>query len=236
MPCLVCGAPKTVRSHLLPKALIKEIREDAKHVVSDSRHRKGVRLSQGGSFDRHLLCAEHENATADLDRYGTEFLRRSETVFETLKPDRTFEVINPQPDTLRNFALSVVWGEVDCANGALSRLSLGPYEDRVRSAVFDRAELQWPLLVSRTQFSVEKRGAVKFALHPFRVRFSGLSAWSFTAVGHAFWLISDRRGLPATHDFVRADLKDPATVIVGHQQDFGSVGILQKLFANMRQR
>ena len=37
-----------------------------------------------------MLCAKHENATANLDRYGTEFLRRSEALYEKQKPDRSF--------------------------------------------------------------------------------------------------------------------------------------------------
>lgn len=205
-------------------------------MVSGSRHRAGTRLSQGGNFDSNMLCATHENATAALDRYGTEFLRRSEALFEAQNPERAFEVANPEPHTLRRFALSVVWREVHSANGQESRLSLGPYEDDVRNAVFGTADLPWPLLVSRTRFTLEERGPVKFAVHPFRVRFVGLTAWTFTAVGHSFWLISDRRGLAPAHAFVRADIRDPALVIVGHEQDFRSVGVLQKLFSNMRQR
>jgi hypothetical protein len=193
-------------------------------------------LSQGGTFDTNLLCAKHENATADLDRYGTEFLRRSEALFEAQNPQQAFEVANPEPQTLRRFALSVVWREVHSANGRESRLSLGPYEYDVRSAVFDKAELAWPLLVSRTRFTLKERTPVKFAVHPFRVRFASLTAWTFTAVGYSFWVISDRRGLPPAHDFVRADIRNPALVIVGHEQDFRSVGVLQKLFSNMLQR
>jgi hypothetical protein len=102
--------------------------------------------------------------------------------------------------------------------------------------VFDCANLSWPLIVSRTRFTLQERGALKFGVHPFRVRFADLNAWTFTAVGHAFWLISDHRGLPPTHDFARADIFDPALVLVGHEQDFRTVGVLQKLFANMRQR
>lgn len=225
-----------MRSHILPKALIRGVREGAKHVVSGSRRRKGTRLSQGGNFDNNMLCAKHENATADLDRYGTEFLRRAEAMFETQKPDRSFEVANPEPEALRRFALSVVWREVHSANGRESRLSLGPYKDDVRRAVFEQADLPWPLIISRTRFTLEDDGPVKFVIHPFRVRFAGLNAWTFTAVGHGFYLISDRRGLPPAHDLVRADIRNPALVIVGHEQDFRTVGILQKLFSNMRQR
>jgi hypothetical protein len=236
VPCLICGAADTVRSHILPKALIHEIKEGAPHVVSGSRHRAGTRLSQGGNFDSNMLCAKHENATADLDRYGTEYLRRAEALFEAQRPTRSFEVSNPMPQTLRRFALSVVWREVHSANGQKSGLSLGPYEEDVRRAVFCTVDLPWTLLVSRTRFTLEDRRPVKFALHPFRVRFGGLSAWTFTAVGHSFWLISDRRGLPAAHNDFRADSRNPAVVVVGHEQDFRSVRILQNLLSSMLRR
>jgi hypothetical protein len=236
MPCLICGESATVRSHIIPKALIHDLKEGEKHVISGSRHRTGIRSSQAGSFDSNILCSKHENFTAPLDKYGVKFIRKSELIFRTSSSINAYEVPNDHPNLLHRFALAVVWREVHSINGIQSRLSLGRYEESVRAAVFGLEPLGWPLWVQRTRFTLGQKPPINFAVHPYRIRLAGRNAWTFTALGHGFFLISDNQGIPATYDFVRADMANPALVLVGHEQDFRTVGTLKSILANMLRR
>ena len=116
----------------------------------------------------------------------------------------------------------------------MTGLSLGPYDQHVRKNLFEGgAAPDWPLIVQRTNFQAAPKGAVDFNLHPYRVRFADRSGWSFTVAGIAFFVISDRRGLPQEYSEWRADLRDPAPVTVADAIPLTEVGALKTIMANM---
>lgn len=236
MPCLICGDDKTVRSHILPKALIHDLKEGASHVISGSRWHKGAKPSAAGRFSDDMLCSEHEAATSALDTYGVRFVREVRRTYEAGPLSKSLEVTNPNPRMLSRFALSLIWREAHNPANVNARTSLASYDAAVSDAVFADGDIDWPMLVSQSQFSLGEQRAIQFALHPYRVRLMERNAWSFTLLGVTFWLVSDSRGLPVLPDWLRANVSDPATIVVGHQQDFRTVGNLQALLSNMGRR
>jgi hypothetical protein len=56
VPCLVCGAPSTVRSHILPRAFIHMLKGDEQRALVGHRHRDGREFTQSGSWDDSILC------------------------------------------------------------------------------------------------------------------------------------------------------------------------------------
>ncbi len=236
MPCHVCGQTPTVKSHLLPKSLIREIYAGHKHAIAGSRFRAGPKPTQGGEFSKEILCAEHEAVTATFDTYATNFVRWAQEIFEKARPTKSFKVANPRPEFLAKFALATIWREVHAAIGTDKNVRLGPYDEAVRDAVFGGGSIRWPMLVSRANFTLETPNPIKFAVAPYRIKFADRHAWSFTVVGFSFFVVSDGRGISKLPEWLRADLTDPTPVIVGHQQDFRDVKTLRPILDKMFDR
>lgn len=232
MGCTICGAEKTVRSHIIPKAFAHEIRGDATHVVGASRHHRSAKPSQGGVFCDHLLCSNHESLTAGADKYAVEFVRRVADAWGDRKQRTTLEVDNPQPHLLRTFTLLTIWREIHSLQDP--GLSLGPYEDLVRRHLFDGKEApDWPVIAQRTNFFLPQKGAIDFNLHAYRIRLTDRSGWMLTVAGIAFFVISDRRGLPEAFSEWRVDLHNPAPLTVSDPLPFTDVGAIKVILAGM---
>jgi hypothetical protein len=233
MVCSVCGSPETVRSHILPKALVHDSKEGAPHVMMGNRGRPGFRLRQGGEFDDNILCNRHEGVTGDLDRYGVEFVRCVNSLGTEARNRSSLSVPNPSPETLKRFALSVVWREVFAKNGIRRGLQLGTKLPQIREVIFNKASADFPLFVTYERFTAGPNGRVPLGIHPFKIRLMDRIFWQFTAAGCAFFVCVDQRGIKSRFDWLRADINDPARAIVGDQRDITTVGILKPLLRDM---
>lgn len=96
-----------------------------------------------------MLCAEHEGALNEIDKYGIKFCREWVWQCALWRNGPVLEVRNPHPQRLVTFACACVWRSA--ARGGISpRFALGPYADRLARRIFD-GDLSWspPLLLSR---------------------------------------------------------------------------------------
>lgn len=236
MPCSVCGSPNTVRSHIIPRALIHDSKDGHQAVIYGERGRPGYKFQQSGKYDHDILCELHERITGDLDKYAVDFIRAINLGGQSVRDDPAIDIPNPDRRRLVRFALSVIWREVFSANGVARAFSLGGWSSAMREAIFADADIQVPIIVSYQRFTDENNNRVPIGIHPFRVRMLDRNFWQFAAVGCAFWTCVDSRGLPEKFDGVRADLNDPARVIVGDPLALSEVGILQAIFRDMRRR
>ena len=212
---------------------MREVRDGAPNAVVGSRHRGGVRISQGGDFSDHILCEVHERTTGTLDDYGTRFIRRAEKAFRRSSSDRSFRVSNPEPRRLMKFALSIVWREVHGGEHDSVEVRLGAYEGRVCEAVFKNGDLNWPMLVSRTRFTLESDSPIPLTVSPYRVRMASQRAWTFTLAGYSFFMFPGASPPKILTDHLRADMADPTTIVIQHSQNLMQVGSLQEILKNM---
>lgn len=229
MPCKVCGAAKTVRSHILPKAVTKDLRRGAPHAIQGSSRHYGIRKTPGGAFSDHLLCDHHEKSTSSYDTYGVAFLRRAKEAFDAFGPE-SFWVENPNPKMFSKFVAAVIWREVH----SFSLENLGPYETIIRNHVFADGDLDWPIMVWRDFFTLDQGKAIEFNTHPYRTKFLDRNAWMFTALGFSFIAVCDKRGVNVIPDEMIADRANPLRVIVGHQMDYRDVPTLRPILDRMR--
>jgi hypothetical protein len=229
MPCIICGNAETVRSHILPKAVAKDLRRGAAHVVQGSSIYDGVRKLPGGVFSDRILCDLHEKATSTHDTYGVAFLRRAKEAFDAFGPE-TFWVENPEPQSLSKFVASVIWREVH----SFGSERLGPYEKDVRGHVFSDGKLSWPMMVWRDFFTLDEGKAIEFNIHPYRTKFIDRNAWMFTALGFSFIAICDKRGTAIIPEEMIANRANPLRVMVGHPMNFREVPTLKPIHERMR--
>lgn len=228
MPCIVCGNPQTVRSHILPKALARDLRRGHSHTIVGSSRHDGIKKLPGGVFSDDLLCQEHEAITSKFDKYGVEFLRRAKDAFDAFGP-ASFWVENHEPNTLSRFVAAVIWREAHAFDGQ----RLGPYEKPVREHIFEDGTLDWPMMVWRDNFTLTSNRAIEFNTHPYRTKFLARNAWMFTALGFSFIAVSDRRGIEGLPDDMTANHSNPLRVIVGHQRDYRDVPNIQPILKRM---
>lgn len=231
MPCLVCGGEPTVRSHIIPKAITKDLRRGGPHAIQGSLNHDGVRKTPGGAFSDNLLCSEHEARTSSADTYGISFLRRAKEAFDAFGPE-AFWVENPEPQKLSQFVAATIWREVN----STSSDRLGPYGGTVMRHVFEGGPLNWPILVVRDFFTLDDKKPIEFNTHPYKVNFSDRNAWMFTVLGFTFIVISDKRGFSMLPKEMNGREANPLRVIVGYPEDYRNVPTLRPIFDRMRSK
>lgn len=207
MSCKICGASKTVRSHLIPRSFAHEIRADCKDLTILSRGAARPEFSQSGLVDPSLLCSDHEAITGELDRYGVDFVRRARSGRSS--SSEGFQVDNPQPHKLLGFAASIVWRAVVSPLGNADRDSLGRSEGAVARAVFAGAPLRAQLYVASISIRHEDN-ELNTVIMPNRRREAGAWLWMFTVNGCFFCLFLGEPRLKQSARRARADLlSDP---------------------------
>lgn len=233
MPCLVCGAASTVKSHILPRAFIHEIRAGEPNALIGRRHVEGRKFTQSGTWDDGILCDVHEQALHASDTYAVEFCRTFLDHAVPVVGASGYEVPNPSPHLLTRFVMSVVWRYVVSRLGRADRVSLGPYEARLRSLVFSpaSAQLEPDIMICRSASQLDGR-TIPFAVDPHSGRVGGLIYWRFLVSSLDFRMKLDARrdGMP---DALLANGKDPLIVCDLGAEDIRQVPAYQAIFARM---
>lgn len=193
--CLVCGSTDMAKSHLMPRALIHDIRAEAKHAIVVTRDRGSARQSQSGEWRDDILCKAHEAALSTADDYGIRFCRRIVPSAPVID-DIARRVVNKHPDRLIRFVHAVVW-RYSAANRQAGRpLRLGPYFDRIQAHLFANG----PALegfVTEPNIALEGR-LIRLATDPAHGWLDGRRFMAFYVGGLQFALKVDNRPMPTT--------------------------------------
>lgn len=182
--CRVCNDPKTVRSHLIPKAFVKSMRGKDPHALMTDLERETATATRGGLFDDGILCSVHEDNLKKYDDYAIRFCRR---VAGTSKPNDFggFTVREVDCDLLCRFALSVLWRCHHSDQVGVRDTQLGKYADLIADIVFHGgAADQFPVyfyVPISNELDVLELGSV-----PAKKSIEGVTRWSFLAGGVDF--------------------------------------------------
>lgn len=233
MPCLVCGSSETVRSHILPRALMHDIRADGTHAAAGWLDRDGTMFTQSGIWDGDILCALHEGALNDADTYAVKFCRTFDDVAQPTPQANGFMVANPRPELLPRFAIAVIWRYCVSRFGRRQSQKLGSWETILRSLLFDShpTATMPDLMIIRQQAQIDGR-TIPFATQPHSARHQGITYWQFQVAGLQFRMKLDRRpdGMPP---MLLAAGSDPLVVPNLGPQDVRHVKGYQQVFQRM---
>ncbi|UWM84945.1 hypothetical protein [Rhizobium sp. SRDI969] len=208
--CIVCGCGPTVNSHILPRALLHDIRKEAKHLVSGSIDKDGVGFHQSGFADR-FLCRTHEDLFHQADDYAIDLCR----AFAAGKYDVQSEyllIANPVPQLLTRFAIGVVWRWVWSSYGRRLGLKLGSHEPKVRKVIFEHQVALYQLIVTRSRASIKDR-RVDLATYPSYGKMSGLNGWQFQVLGLMFNVFISNERLEQNFNLLDATQKEALPVL-----------------------
>ena len=228
--CRICGATPTVRSHIIPSALMGDLRGESPylHEVTDSM--KGTKFLQSGPIDNSILCLRHEQQTQSADKYGIEFCRR---VFDQVSQNGVrAQVSNPDPNLLVRFACLTVWRFCISKHGR-GNGALGPYGELLRTAIFDSSGELPMMFLARNHLRLDHQNESTVAIAPFPIRLVGIRFWLFCVSGVQFYLKLDKRPLPGDWERFAANGADPATLLQLDPMLTRDVPILQEMMTNM---
>lgn len=228
--CRVCGAIKTVKSHVIPRALMADLRGDDSYIHEIAQDRKGTRFLQSGPIDDSILCASHEHATQAADRYGIEFCRR--VIAEVPQDGVRAQVPNPDPGLLVRFACLNIWRHCISKYGP-GIGALGPFGRQLEAAIFCNAGELPLLLLARNHLRINHETESTIAIAPFPVRLGEIRFWLFSFSGVQFYLKLDKRRSPGNSEELAANDADPATILQLDPMLVKNVPLLETLMANM---
>lgn len=127
-----------MKSHLIPRRLVHDVRGPASHVLAGASDRQGRKHLQGGMFDDDLLCELHEGMLAAADDYGIRFLRRCTKQGGKLLQEGVRSYPNSAPERLTRFAASLTWRRgASPVFAPPNRRKIGARERALRSYLFE---------------------------------------------------------------------------------------------------
>ncbi|KQZ05878.1 hypothetical protein ASD21_17985 [Caulobacter sp. Root1455] len=221
-PCVICGDPKTVRSHLIPAAVGRAIRGEDKNFWIGSGERDGKILSQSGVFD-YFLCDAHEAFINTYENDAIEFLRS----FELTDEEKRLGWYRRSPadtEKLVRFACSIVWRYHQSTRIEAKTVDIGPWETVLRDITFGGDISQAPdtLCFAMHHPLIKNRS---FAFPPTKGRYYERVIWTTFIFGTAFVTKLDRQ--PYAPDGIRKGLINGRPSLDGRVQKMSDGDVLR---------
>lgn len=231
--CIVCGDKPTVKSHLYPRAIMLDMRADARTLLEASARREGYVERQNGIWDDRFLCKRHEDLAGGGDDYVIRLTRRLSVEATQHPMGVALQISNPNPQLLMRFAYGTVWRHLKAPVTGLSPSALGPYLLRFEAALFGNGPFDLPLLVSVNNLRGPDGEVVPLALSPHRVKFAGRHAWHFIVGNLEFTLKADQVPWP-TEWSAMYGREDPLILFMADPMPIATVPMLRHLTDRIR--
>jgi len=189
--CKFCFYTHTlVKSHIIPRALYGELRNDKGKVATEMSPHEGEYPARrpSGYYD-YFLCFEHESQFNDWDTYACELLR-------DLLPDkydngwifRSFDY-----PLIKLFFLSLLW-RAHCADiSFFNRVNLGPHEKKIRNLIANKdpsVPEDYAISLWRSEESLAKG-----VIAPLTEKYDGVNYIRFYLPGYMALIKVDKRPL-----------------------------------------
>ena len=146
MSCRLCFRDRTlVKSHVIPEAFWREMRDDVEGAPWLISSADGVHAQRShiGVYDQSILCDECEPKFGDLDDYGIrvllkDFDREFTPIIDTVFPARVagYQSTTIDQDRLLRFLVSVLWRASVSTHPFYQHVALGELES-VAATVLD---------------------------------------------------------------------------------------------------
>lgn len=217
MPCLVCGDPDTVKSHLTPRAFIHDIRGGDTRAYEGSIGYEGTRFTQGGAFDRTILCHRHEDHLKDCDDYAITWLRNVDAAAQTSACGNYLSVANSRPDLLAKFVCSHVWRHAVSPQNRSFDMTLGPWEWQLRDKIFAAGRYDPSFLIIRQRWMSQGTELKELIIAPYKI---DKRLWEFNLGGLRWILKLDDRRKYRSIDRVRANDKQQLEIPILEDTEF----------------
>lgn len=194
MACLVCGAEKTVKAHLIPQAFAREVRGEDKNHALTNRDISSFQPSQNGRYDDTILCATCDNRLGMDEKYAFETLAAIRKAAPHIV-NRRFAVEGISGDRLLRFAAGIVW-KYALTKTHYGRIEIGPYAAKLRELLFGDGPGS-PAIDAFLMKLHTGDDEPYFYRAPSPERYEGLNFVRFSVGGFIFLLKLDQRSAPS---------------------------------------
>jgi hypothetical protein len=201
--CKLCGEERVrVRSHIVPLAFHRHMQSDSAMapVVVGSASNSYPMRRPGGLYDEELLCDPCERRFGPWDQYGAECLLQG---FETDAHRIAFngetlayQINNWDEEKIRMFALSLLWRAAATTNSVFSRVTLGPYKERLRQLILagtPGSPDDFSILLGRWLTRPENEKMALTQISPYSWKLEGINMSKLFLGGFVFYIKSDQR-------------------------------------------
>jgi hypothetical protein len=201
--CKLCGEERVlVRSHIIPIAFHRHMQSDptvAPVVVGSASNSYPLRRP-GGLYDEELLCDPCEKSFGPWDQYGAECLLQGfETDARPIALDGetlAYQINNWDEERIRMFALSLLWRAAATTNPIFDRVTLGPYEERLREIILagtPGSPNDFSVLLCRWLTRPENERMALAQMSPYSWKLEGINMSKLFLGGFVFYVKSDQR-------------------------------------------
>ena len=190
MPCLICGAEKTINAHLIPKAFVMEVKKSRgeKHLLIH-KNREGHITSSTGTYDAEILCGPCDGTLGGHEGYVYSLLKELRTNQVAKEGIATIDTIDG--NRMVRFAAGIAW-KYAVTRPEWGRLSLGPYPPLLAEVAFGSGPIPTSIDVTMIRL-VELDGDVYYYRAPLPDRNDGINMVRFCVGSFLFLLKTDKR-------------------------------------------
>lgn len=189
MPCLSCGAPKTIEAHLIPKSFVSEVKTTPgeQHLILHVGGRRPT-TSHTGVYDRGTLCGDCDSLLGGHEGYAVGLLREAR---RAKAPPGGIVTVDPiDGDRMVRFAAGIAWKYA--VTSQPGRIDIGPYVDVLGDVALGGVPIPPSIDVAMLRI-VELDGDVYFYRTPMPDRKDGANMVRFTVGSFLFFLKIDKR-------------------------------------------
>jgi hypothetical protein len=190
MPCLHCGASKTIEAHLVPKSFVMDVKIDRgeQHLILH-KGKERPQMSHTGIYDRSILCADCDNILGRYEDYAHRLLKNCRDF--RLEAGKVATIKDLDGDTMVRFASGLAWkyAVTDKSHG---RINIGSYPAILREVALAGAPIPDSVDVLMARI-VELDGDVYYYRTPMPDRKAGVNVVRFCVGGFLFFLKIDKR-------------------------------------------
>jgi hypothetical protein len=190
MPCLHCGAEKTIEAHLIPQAFVREVKRDRgeQHLLIHQGRDRPI-VSNTGVFDRDILCTDCDGVLGRYEGYAHALLKRLRTI---RVPAGTIVPVDPiDGDMMVRFAAGIAW-KFAVTQPDRGQLSLGPYPAILARVALGGGPIPASIDVAMIRI-IELDGDVYYYRAPLPDRQDDANVVRFCVGSFVFFLKIDKR-------------------------------------------
>lgn len=227
MSCLVCGNGRTVRSHLIPRALAAEVQVGKEHVFV--RGPNDYRPTQSGIFEKNILCEKCDNGLSQAENIATQTFRKIRAAAKTATFGE-YVLGGVRGDDVLRFVAGLLWKH-SVASPQYGKIDLGTYQSVFRDIAFRRAYIPRSVdaLIIRLKCHPSDDGVFAYRT-PKPDRKEGVNGYRFLVGGVFIFAKVDQR-TPKGGPLERASIRnepDLPYVVMGAQnfEEYGSAARL----------
>lgn len=195
--CRLCGKDKKlIRAHVIPEALLAlPSGDDEPAKILSNTPGVHPKRTLTGVYDSNILCEPCDGELGKLDQHAVENILRSTNVVDVRLGNKVMarEYRDADPEQVSKFIASVLWRASISSHNFFNRVKLGPYEEKIRSALLDAKQDDPSVRMLLAEFDK----ADVSILNPHQTRTDGVRFWVIYASRFILYTKTDQQGAPS---------------------------------------